>query len=746
MTTGRKFRVWLVCATTLTAVPALAQTSGRASAEAAPADAGTDNDIIVTASKRAERLQDVPASIIAETGEALARRGATQLSDIVNNTPGLNNPSAGPRNLTNLTIRGVTTGTNTGIRQNTVQQLYDDIPLDPTANAGTTNLRLVDIERVEVLRGPQGTLFGSGSLSGAVRYVTRKPELDKTSVSAEAGISFVNKGGTGGNGVATINVPLDPGRLALRASAYAYKDAGWIDGLRTGAKDINATETYGGRATLRWAPTDRFIADLTGLYQRSTDQSPGASLYDRPGSNQVSDQRTDSRFRSRNVIIGFNFAYDLGGSDLVSQTVYHDRRYRSDGQIAYYVPLVTGITSGFQNVVQGFATDSLPNNGKVFTQEIRLSSRGVGPFKWTVGGFFLTADIDARQSTTSGVLTPLFGSNNIVDVTITGRQRELAGFGQVSYTVADKVDLVAGVRVSSSKLRNRVVTGGFLPVFSFSPAAFVTTNFVQDNTPVTPHFSITYRPTADLSVYAAAARGFRVGGINVTSGVGGRATPPSYNPDNLWNYEIGVKGRAFDGRLSYSLASYFIDWNDIQVSLQNAIGNYTGNAGKAHLYGIEAEFTARPTDFFSFGGSVNLASNKLASNVPGLVTATGVITVRSGDLLAASSESQANAFAEYRTPAGGGEAYFRASGRYVGPAYTGFDRAGLRFGDYGTADLRVGYATGPYEFILYANNLFDSDGIAGANDATFAGPVQLQSKNAFRIQPRTLGATLRLSF
>lgn len=728
----------LVCSVTLSGAGA-AQTPSVAAVS-------DDGEIVVTAAKREQRLKDVPASIVAETGDALARRGATQLSDLISNTVGVNSPTAGPRSLTNITIRGVTTGTNTGIRQNTVQQLYDDIPLDPTANAGTTNLRLVDLERVEVLRGPQGTLFGSGSLAGAIRYITNKPDLDTLSGQVEAGVSLVDEGEVGGNGVATLNIPLIPDRLALRASAYAYRDGGWIDNLRTGEEDANRTDTYGGRATLRWMPTDQLAADLTFLYQRSTDEASGASLFAASGADQATDGRTESRFRTENTILGLNLRYDWDAVALVSQTAYHDRTYRSDGQILYYVPLVTGILSGFQNIVQGVASDSLPNTGEVFTQEVRLSSTGTGPLQWTIGGFYLNAAIDARQRTRSAVLVPLFGSDNIVDVTIDGDQEELAGFGQATYTIADRVDLTAGVRVSSTKLRNEVVTGGFLPVFSFAPAAFVTRRFEQENTPVTPHVSITYRPSEDLSLYAAAARGFRVGGINVTSGVGGRVTPPTYGSDSLWNYEVGAKGRLLGGTLDYALSAYYIDWDNIQVSLQNNIGNYTGNAGAAHLYGVELELTARPSEALTLGGAVSLASNEIAAEVAGLVTATGVITVEPGDQLAASAETQANLFADYRFDLGGADAYVRASGRYVGPAYTGFERAGLRFGDYATADIRAGVQTGPVEFILFANNLFNSDGRTGANEATSAGPVPIQSANAFRLQPRTIGITARYSF
>lgn len=727
------------------APPAMAAEAASDQAEAnasASADAGSNNDIIVTATKRSERLQDVPASIVAETSDELARRGAVRLQDIIDNTPGLNNPVAGARAISNITIRGVTTGTNTGTRQNTVAQLYDDITLDPVANGGTVNLRLVDIERVEVLRGPQGTLFGSGSLAGAIRYVTNKPALNALSAAAEGSIGFVRDGGTSASGTATVNIPIITDKLAIRATGYAFRDGGWVDNLKTGRRNANYGETYGGRIALRWVPTEALTSDLTFMYQEARENGTGASLYDLPGSNQVTDGGSDPKYRTRNIVGGLNLQYDFGSVLLTSQTAYHDRRFRQRGEIAFYLPLTTGILSGFSNIVNGDSTDTSLNNAKVFTQEVRLASSGSGPFKWTVGGFFLNADFSAPQTVVSAALVPIAGSNNIVDVSVDGRQREIAGFGEVSYTIGDTIDLAAGVRVSRVRVRNSVRTGGFLPVFSFSPAAYTEREFVERNTPVTPHFSITYRPSESLSLYAAAARGFRVGGINVVAG--GRPVPQTYDPDSLWNYEIGAKGKLFGGALDYTISGYFIDWKDIQVSLQNNIGNYTGNAGTAHLYGVEFQAVARPTRALTLGGGFNLSNNELASNVNGLATATGVINVQSGDLIAASSEAQVNGFGEYRVPLGAGEVYLRASGRYVGPAWTSFAKAGSRFGDYTVADLRIGYTTDRYELVLFADNLFDSAGISGANEAASAGPVAINPRNAFREQPRTIGATVRL--
>ena len=182
--------------------------------------AAESQEIIVTANKRSQRLLDVPASITAETQADLQRRGAEQLEDIVRNTPGLSNPGAGAGNNTNLTIRGVTSGTALGLKQSTVALLFDDIPVDPSPSLSGTNLRTVDIERVEVLRGPQGTLFGSGSLSGAVRFITNKPDFTHFSGSAEITGAGTQTGQGSVWGNLQLNVPIVTDKLAVRAVGY----------------------------------------------------------------------------------------------------------------------------------------------------------------------------------------------------------------------------------------------------------------------------------------------------------------------------------------------------------------------------------------------------------------------------------------------------------------------------------------------------------------------------------------------
>ncbi len=720
------------------AVPVMAAESGSVVANL--------EDIVVTATKREQRLMDVPASIIAETGIDLAHRGATQLQDIIDNTPGLYNPSPGPAQQANITIRGVTTGTGKGLQQSTVALLYDDTPVDPGANgAGTTNLRVVDIDHVEVLRGPQGTLFGSGSLSGAIRYVTAKPDLVNSLTRAEVTAATTERGAGSYNGSLVFNAPLIDGKLAVRSVGYYYNDGGFINDPRTHRGNINSTETVGARIAARWRPNDRFTADVMAMTQDSVDNSSASALDPTPagGSHYVTDGINEPVYRAGNRIFSLNLDYQFDRASLVSNSTYHRRVGRNDGQEYAFVPLISFLASGFTSFQEGAGQQTYFVKGNYFTQELRLSSKGSGPLHWTVGGFYLNSTGSLSQENYSDLVVPYIGDSNMVDLVSSSKQKELAAFGEVSYTLG-QFELTAGLRASHTTLDYHAVTGGFLATFG---APYAVEDFHENDKPLTPHYSISYHVNPDMTLYASASRGFRIGGINITSGVGGRASPKTYGPDNLWNYEVGVKGHALGGRMAYSLSAYDIDWNAIQVALSNNFGNYTGNAGRAHLTGIEGQLDAHANSWLDVGVSGSFARNKIKEGVDGLVTATGVVDVKAGDRLPGAPLRQLSAFLQGNFHAfGGHDAYARLGAHNIGEAFTGFAGAGSRFGDYTEADLRLGVHVGTTELVAFVTNLTDVKGKQSAQDAASLGPIVFNGQYAFYVRPRTVGLTLRTEF
>jgi iron complex outermembrane recepter protein len=737
----------LLVASCLLVQPSFAQTAG------ANASSDTLAEIVVTATKRTERLQNVPVSITAETGIELEHRGATQLQDIINNTPGLSNPGSGGSNSTNLTIRGVTTGTDLGLKQSTVALLYDDMPIDPVGQGGlASNLRVVDIERVEVLRGPQGTLFGSGSLAGALRYITNKPELSQFGGSAEITGANTQTGAGSYSGTVMINAPIVKDELGVRLVGYYYDDGGWIDDLRTGEKDANPTKTYGARIAIAAKPNDAFNANLTLTYQDSKDYNgtlAGSLIQKPPGSpsGQVTDGINDYVVELKSTIAALTLQYDFDFATLTSVSTYHDRRADTYGVDTYFVPLTSLIATGGANIVQGIDNITYGIDGNIYTQELRLNSRHEGNFKWTAGLFFLHASTGGTQEDHSPAIIPVIGSDNIVDLIYHFGQQEVAAFSEATYTFADKWDLTGGLRVSHYMVSAQIDTGGYIPVFSILQSDYAHTDFHDLGTPVDPRVSLAYRANPDLTIYGQVSRGYRVGGVNLTSDVGGRNSPPSYAPDSLWNYEIGAKGRAFDGRLSYSTALYYIDWSNIQVSLQNQLGNYTGNASAARNYGVEFQVDAKPISWLLLGAAFQLSKNEIAKDDPTVSRpATGLLGVHDGDVLPAAPEGQASTYAEVDFPVADFHGYVRAEANYLGDQWTDFEHNGTKFGGFAQENVRAGVNFGSYEVVAFVNNLSNSQGATGAVDAQIAGPVILNNQQLFRTRPRTVGVTLRAKF
>ena len=334
----------------------------------------------------------------------------------------------------------------------------------------------------------------------------------------------------------------------------------------------------------------------------------------------------------------------------------------------------------------------------------------------------------------------------MVSGTGTAVQWQAAVFGSATYTFADRFDLTAGVRLSKDVIHFRTRSSGLL--------AGADTVGSEVDKPVPPRVALTFRQTNDLTWYLQAAKGYRVGGPNVTAGA--NAALASYRPDSLWNYEVGNKVRLLSGALSLNTSLYDIEWSNIQVGLVTPEGfNYIGNGGKARIYGLEEELTLRASSWLELGGSVSVdhaattsaaaisrvsfgASGPAPDFEPDAATQNGVL---SGYRLPGSPELQGSLYAETQFHVLGQGAYIRISGQYIGAAYTDFNSQGLKFGDFFTANARAGVELDHFEVIGFVDNLANRNGIASAADlSVFNVPT------AYRVRPRTVGLTLRAHF
>jgi outer membrane receptor protein involved in Fe transport len=705
-------------------------------------------EILVTANKRAERLQDVPISITATTGRDLARRGASGIEDIVSATPGLYNAGAGEGVGNNLVIRGISTGVAVGLKQAPVSLLLDDIELNPGSTAmHNANPRIVDVERVEVLRGPQGTLFGSGSLSGAVRFIANKPDFAGFGASLEATGQTTRYGDNGYSLVGVVNAPIVEDKAAVRVAAYDFDAGGWVDNAVLGERNVNSARTTGGRLMLALRSLEDLSVNVTALTERVHQMGASSSFYyPQPGMTDY--ERKQDRYSGDNdttlksQIYNLTLSYRTDWGTLTSSSNYFDRSTNRNNDYGFwvsYISLLTGAPLG-----PASAPSRTWNAIEDFAQEIRFESAPGGPLKWTLGAFYQKLDVGGGQYIGSNAVTPVLGTPLIGGLLSSSKQTETAIFGAVSYTLAERLDLTAGVRVGQNKLDFVTRSNGVL----FTGAASVAIDTIgrQKDDTVNPRFALTFRQTPDLTWYGQISKGFRSGGPNLTAGLAGGAIPTSYGSDSLWNYEVGSKARLLDGRVQLNTALYYIDWSNLQVGLMANATAYTGNAGGAKVYGLETELAARPLDWLEVGGSLSVSHSELTRSVPNLSRVTGAVGVHAGERLPAAPELQASAYAEVAFDLLDRRTYLRVSHQYVGGAYTDFGEKGLKFGNYGVTDLRLTMEFDRLEAALFVDNLFDGAGKTAATDVQAIGPVVGYPDLAFRVRPRTVGLTLRARY
>ncbi|HEY6619170.1 MAG TPA: TonB-dependent receptor [Steroidobacteraceae bacterium] len=722
-----------------TAMPAM----GAAAEDSSPSSDSALSEIIVTATRRAERLQDVPMSITALSGVELTKRGATDVNDIIANSPGLSNPAQGLGTSNNLIIRGVATGAGATLAQATVSFMLDDIDLNPGAvTFGNADPKIVDVQQVEVLRGPQGTLFGAGSLSGVVRFISNKPDLENFSGSVQTTGSSTNHGGTSEDVYGVLNAPLVEGKLGARLVAYYDNDAGWVDDAGRGLSNVNETHTYGARFSLSAKPTEELSVVFTAMDDRTNELGSTSTFYfPQPG---LPDYKTEQPYYSVGSAKLDTHIYNLlttwtpAWGTLTSTTNYFDRFIDGTQDLGAVLPALGLPFTGPNPSAPSVA----PNTVHDISQEFRFDSPQMGPVRFTTGAFYQRVASDPNQIVTSNSpVAPLILNGYVNTV-----QWQAALYGSGTYTLADRIDFTAGVRLSKDVVHFTSTESGAL--------AGANSAGNEVDRPVTPRAAITFRQTNDLTWYVQAAKGYRVGGPNVTAG--NQSALSSYHPDNLWNYELGSKARLLDGTLNLNTSLYDIEWSNMQVGLVTPQGfNYIGNGGKARIYGLEEEMVLRATRWLELGGtlSVDHAATTSAAAIsrvsfgafgpapdlePNAASTNGVL---SGYRLPGSPELQASLYGEAQFPVLGYQAFVRLSGQHVGSAYTDFDSQGLKFGNYTVGNLRAGVRIPHLDVIAFVNNFTNSAGLTSAEDLSL-----FNVPTGFRVRPRTVGLTLRASF
>lgn len=713
-----------------------------ASPHAVLAQGSTLEEIVVTAQKRAENLQDVPVSVSVIDAEHLERLAAKQLADFAGYMPGVNVATGGSPGQTSVTLRGIAP-----VGPGAVVGTYiDDTPLGSSANFARAtvfalDLMPYDVQRVEVLRGPQGTLYGAGSMGGLLKYVLREPNPEE--IELEAGVDVLDIRGAGDPGWGlrgAVNLPLGD-TLAFRASAFNRETPGYIDNVDTGEDDVNEITQNGGRAALLWRPGADLSVKLGGLWQRVDSDSNGTMTLmltgmDPPtGTPAFGDLNSTlalpEKFEKEVDYYSLTVDWDLGWASLTSASSYSDTHtvQQTDATEVFgaLYPLLTGgaIPAGLNDFV-------LTMDLSKWTQEFRLASPTDGRVEWLLGAYYTDEESKNLQESfafdAGGQPIPPF-SPYFAFASLPSEYRELAIFGAVTVKLTDRFDITAGLRWADNEQEFRQISGGAILPDADDPGE-------SSENVLTYMVSPRLHLSDDTMIYARVASGYRPGGPNVI--LPGFGIPPQVDADELTNYELGVKSRLWDSRALLNVSVFFIDWSDIQQA--QSFGGVSGlaNAGDAESKGFELESALYASDALRLGLNAAYTDATLTSNPPGLDNTLGA-------QLPNVPEWSGSFTLDYDFTLGVREAHVGAGWRYVGEqqsqVVTDSGNLSFRRPSYDVLDLNADLRFDRFTVRVFATNLTDERAYTGGGTVVNGLNIPIRI-DANVLQPRTVGVSV----
>jgi outer membrane receptor protein involved in Fe transport len=730
-------------------------------------------EIIVTAQKREQTLAEIPMSITVLDGDMLARQQADNFQDMLALVPGLS-ISGGTAGVTRLTLRGI----NTGGVASTVGVYVADVPFG--SSSGLANGAILsgdfdtfDLARVEVLRGPQGTLYGASSLGGVMKYVPNPANTEKFEAKLQGTVESVKDADPGYSVTGAINVPMGD-TFAIRASGFYRVDEGYIDSIGNNPipalqdpsvnvldgtlvqEGINTVDTYGGRLQALFKPSDDFSITLMALMQNINSGAPNtvdgdpatlAQLNGSPVQSRYQEQFTDIAYR----IYSGTIDWDFGAASLQSVTSYgtFEQDFQVDAAVAASLtggtPLSALLTFLFDDPntpeVAPLLSSILPQitSTDKWTQEFRLVSADSDRFEWLVGAYYTEEESLIDQTILAvepGTQTVVAGFPTLAVASVTSKYEEIALFANATWHITDEFELSFGARQSDNEQSATQFTDG--PLAGGAPA---TIEGSSSETPFTWSFSPRYAITDNTSTYLRIATGFRPGGPNILPPGAPPGTPTSYDSDNLTSYEAGVKTESASGRFALDLAAYYLDWDDIQLfAVVNGFG-VNANGGTAVSKGMEFTASFFPTDEFvvSFNGAFTDAYLTEDTEIGGL----------DGDPLTAVPEWSFGLSGDYEWAVlGNSTAYVGATVGYTGERPYDFDERNAdgslsELDSYTTLNLRAGLRTERWNFELYGKNVTDEAGITSVStvNTPATGIVDMGL-----IRPQTFGLLVGVNF
>ena len=752
-------------------------------AGAADADEGGLTEVVVTAQRFNSTIQNTPISLSAITGDQLDAAGITSVEEFAREVPGLSIRSAGPGQ-TEYEARGLA---SSGGSSPTVGFYLDDVPLTPPATAQIGKVvidpNLYDIDRIELLRGPQGTLYGSGSMGGTVRVITNQPTLDAFAGSVQGTLSDTQGGSGNGGGNFMLNMPVSE-TLAVRVVGSDSYRSGWIDRVVLNpfpqdvplaalpaygrgnvlaapvanvATHVNTESLDGGRITALFKPNEDFSIVATVLYQHMSmqgydefDAPPGPGYLAHYAAANVSEPIRD----------GFHFysltaTDNLGFADFTSTSGYFQRHEAqtqdASESISYFAGVYPYATVPFTEV----------DITRQFSQELRLSSRGNGPLHW-IGGVFYSDD--SSDWDVSGFSSdPDFAAPGIANGVILNsdqfyRVRQDAAFADGSYTINDNWNFAAGARYYHFQSETSLNAYG---LFAPSPEGGSTFTDTLSDSGFNPRFNLSYSPNGDLNTYLSASKGFRPGGppyfplpeLNCGGG-----TPPPFKSDSIWDYEIGEKARLLDNWLTINSDFYYIKWNNVQETVALPCGvTYEANAGDGRSFGPELEINAKLSVNWTVAANASYTDARidhpsaafiaavLANPVPGGIAGCPSASHCTIPILNVPKYDGSLALVYTTKVPGGYQLTARVADVLVGPAFDQAYQFGISLPSYNIADARVGLAGERWSAALFVDNLTNKVAELSANNTQFQFNIP-QLVRFSTNQPRTFGTEINYRF
>lgn len=693
-------------------------------------------EIVVTAQKREDRLQDVPVPVSVLSATSLLESGSTGLQDYFSTVPGLSLTS-GLGGTNTVIVRGVATN---GLNDNpTVGVTVDDAPYGASTFLGgglqPIELDPNDVRQIEVLRGPQGTLYGASSLGGLLKYVTIDPSLEGLSGRVMLSTqSAKNSDGLDYGVRAALNAPIGS-NVAVRISGFDRQDAGFIDDAVGGRDGVNDGHAYGGRAALLWQASDTWSVKLNVIHQQfETDAANIVDISSAGKENlETSDYVPNSTGMDRSVtFLTGRIDGRVANVDLTSITAY------TDSDSLQKESITRGVFADLFAPPLGGDVGLYSNDQRVskLSQELRANFHIGDNIDWLVGAFYTKEDGDYLETIFSGLQstgeatfeTPIFES------TYWTSYEEIAAFTNLTVRFTEKFDVQFGGRIGENRQELTQRSAGV--IFGGEPI-YAGPNKSKDD-PVTYLVTPRYKITDDLMVYARVASGYRPGGPTFNAVLEG--VPQETKADTTDNYELGIKAELFDRRISIDASAYYIDWKDIPTSVTHSTGlGYLVNAGGAISKGLELALDVRPTDGLTLS-AWGAWSDAYIDELP----ETASVPYEVGARLPFSPRFAANASIEYRRPLSESMiGNMRIAYRYVGERCYQVGSSTDEMPEYSQVDLSASLNVGEWIMSAYVNNVTDERGVIGPK--ALDGAVS-ELGGVLIVRPRTFGISLTKEF